>query len=556
MFSAILLILTADVIAQVELVPVQNPVYSFLKRMQLKNVIDFNSSALPLSRKEVSDLIGISLLSKKLSIIDKAILKEYQNEFGYELGFGLSKSSAFFKEPSNVFKQDKQKNLYNFADSNATLFIDGTGYLSLRKSSGDSLGDHSIGLGELGMRFRGTVKGILGYYIRLSNGASLTQKSKNDLDFLTATNPYFLANSKFQNQDANTYDSYEGYMRIATKDELLSLTVGREALTAGFGYIDKLFLSTNTVPYNYVRADVKYKALEYFFLYGSLKGDSLGIKDIESKFLVTHRLTMNFSPVFKMGIFESLIISDSPFNFTYINPLSFIRSADYNAGVTQSDKNNALLGFDLEVKPAANIAAQASLLIDDLNFSTIFSGRQADDRVATDNRFGIQLGTIWTDAFTLPNLTASLEYSRLDPFVYTHRTNKSNYTNWKLPLGHDLPPNSDEIALNLDYSISSRLKVNFLYQHQRMANGFLIRNDSLIINYGGNIERGDGDIQAEHKFLEGNRSSRDLVTLGVRWEPIKQIYLDLKAVKWMTEKMYNNTKLNDTYFFVTLSTDF
>ena len=544
--------------SQTELVPVSNPVYSFLKRMQLKGEIDYNSSSSPLSRNEVAGFLRQIGNSKKLSAVDKDIMKEYEREFSYELGFGLSKTSTLFKDPylKTIFMQDKQKYLYNFADSNATLFIDGTGYLSYRRSTGDSLGSHNVTLGNLGLRLRGTVKGLLGYYLKLSNGASITQKDKGTLDFLIATNPYFLANSKFKNQDANTYDNYEGYMRLASKDDMMSLTVGREALTAGFGYIDKLFLSDNTVPYNYVRADVKYKALEYFFVYASLKGDSLGLKDLESKFLVTHRITINFSKAFRFGLFESLIISDSPFNFTYLNPLSFIRSADYNAGVTQSDKNNAMLGFDLEVKPAANIAVQSTLLIDDLNFSTLFSGTTSDDRVATDNRFGLQFGTIWTDAFAVPNLTASLEYTRLDPFVYTHRTNKSNYTNWGLPLGHDLSPNSDEIAIKLDYNVTSRLKVNLLYQHQRTANGYIIRNDSLIINYGGNIERGDGDIQSTHKFLEGNRIDRDIITFGARWEPVKQLYVDLKAVKWMTDKIFNNTKLDDTYFFVTLSTDF
>ncbi len=555
---AFVLLISANAFSQVELVPVSNPVYSFLKRMQLKDVIDFNSSSLPISRREVASYLKVIGDSKRLTKRDKDLFREFEIEFGYELGYGLTKTYSFLKDPSvkNIFSQDKQKSLYNFADSNATIFLDGTGFLSYRRSSGDSLGSHNSTLGQLGLRVRGTVKGMLGYYLNLATGATLTEKTKETLDFLIATNPYFLANSKFVNRDGNTFDTYEGYMRLATNDELLSLTVGREALSSGFGYIDKLFLSTNTVPYNYVRADVKYKALEYFFLYGSLKGDSLGLKDIESKFLVTHRITMKFSKAFKIGLFESLIISDSPFNFTYLNPLSFIRSADYNAGVTQSDKNNAVLGFDLEVKPMANVAFQSTLLIDDLNFSTLFSGTQADDRVATDNRFGIQFGTIWTDAFALPNLTTALEYTRIDPFVYSHRTNKSNYTNWRLPLGHNLGPNSDEIAVKLDYNVTSRLKLNLLYQHQRTANGYIIRNDSLITNYGGNIERGDGDIQTQHKFLEGNRIDRDLITFGIKWEPVRQLYLDLKAAKWMSDKIYKNVKFDDTYFNFTLSTDF
>jgi len=79
----------------------------------------------------------------------------------------------------------------------------------------------------------------------------------------------------------------------------------------------------------------------------------------------------------RFGFWESLIIADNAFNFTFLNPFSFLRSADYNAGENLPvNKNNALMGFDFEVQPVKNVALQASLLIDDFNFATLFNNNK------------------------------------------------------------------------------------------------------------------------------------------------------------------------------------
>ncbi|MCX6165953.1 MAG: hypothetical protein NTU73_14005, partial [Ignavibacteriae bacterium] len=297
-------------------------------------------------------------------------------------------------------------------------------------------------------------------------------------------------------------------------------------------------------------------ALHYYSLYGSLKGDSLG-KDISSKNIAAHRLNIDFSNVFHVGFFESIIIPESPFNFTYLNPLSFLRSADYNAGeLYGGNRNNAIMGFDMELHPVKNLAFQGTLMIDDLNFSSLFDNKKNGDALGNDNRFGYQLGSIWTDAFTIPQLTASLEYTRLDPFVYSHRTNKSQYTNWLLPLGHNLSPNSDEIALRLSSYIYKRLNVKFTYQHQRSAGRLIIHGDTLIENWGGEINRGDGDIVRDNAFLSGDRVDKDIFTLDLLWQPLRQYFLEFKYQYKISNLIYAFKKYKDVYFFLTARVDF
>jgi hypothetical protein len=151
-----------------------------------------------------------------------------------------------------------------------------------------------------------------------------------------------------------------------------------------------------------------------------------------------------------------------------------------------------------------------------------------------------------------------LEYTRLDPFVYSHRSNKSSYTNWDMSLGHSLPPNSDEIALNLHYDVTNRIKFNFLYQFQRSGEGILIDSitGKLIINYGGNINRGDGDLYiTKINFLNGNRINRSIITFNLVFEPIKQYFVELKYQLRILNLKYLDRQVNESLYWATLRVD-
>ncbi|MCE1164101.1 MAG: hypothetical protein LWX07_01715 [Bacteroidetes bacterium] len=556
-FLMFLLLVSNIALAQMEYTPVDHPVYDFLKRMSLKDYITgYNSGSLPISRNRISNyLIELKNHRDKLSGTDRKILDDFLVEYSYDVNKNLANSYSFFSDVKSfsIFRDDKQKYAYAYNDSNVSFFWDVTGYLSQKNSKADSLGNNSIALGEIGTRFRGTLFGSVGYYLRMSNGQKLTGKQK-DIDYAIAVNPKLQANTKFR-YEGNNFDTYEGYIRYATDGEWLSLTAGKEAMTYGFGYVDKLFLSTNSVPFSFLRLEMNYKSLQYSFMYGSLKGDSLG-RDIPSKSIATHRVDVGFGKAFRFGFWESIIISDNFFNFTYLNPLSFLRSSDYNAGEnTGGNKNNALMGLDCEVHPLKDVSFQSSLLIDDLNFSTLFNNKKGDSP-ANDNRFAYQLGVLWSDAFGIPTFTAALEYTKLTPFIYTHRTNKSQYTNWALPLGHDLPPNSDEIALKLGMNVYNRLKLNLTYQHQRSASKIVMNGDTLIANYGGDINRGDGDVVRDNVFLAGDRVDRDIVNFGFVWQPVRQFFLDFSYKFIYYNLLYNSTNKKDNYLSGTFRVDF
>ncbi|MBS1517303.1 MAG: hypothetical protein JSS91_04380 [Bacteroidetes bacterium] len=539
--------------AQVELVPADNPVYGYLERMLTMKIIKgYNPAVVPISRGSVSDYLKIiKENSSKISATDRKLLEDFDIEFQYELTSGIKNSSSLFKEIKNIFSDDKQKYLYAYTDSNATLFLDGLGSLSQRESRGDSIGRHSIGLGELGFRVRGTLYNSVAYYLRASNGQKLSGDS-NDVTFARYTDPKLYAQYKFQYEQRN-FDTFEGYLRYQTRENWLALTVGRNPVYQGFGFIDRLFLSNNTVPYDFLKLDLAYKSVTYSFLYGSIRGDSLG-RQLDAKNIATHRVDVGFGDNFRMGLFESVIISNSPFSFTFLNPISFLTSAELSKASQTGDNNanNSILGIDAFVIPVRNVALQGSFLVDDLEFSTLFKSN-----AKITNKFAWQLGGLWSNAFTLSNLDLRIEYTKIDPFVYSHVSNKSTYTNWDLPLGHHLAPNSDEIAFRLNYDFTSRINLNLLFQHQRSADGIILDSTGrVIVNYGGNVNNASGYSYSDPSFLKGNRINRNIITANFSWQFIRQFFIEFKYVHRIIDNIYQNKKFTDDYGFATIRVDY
>jgi len=539
----------------VELVPVSNTVYSFLKRMQVKEIIpDYNSSNIPISREEVGKyLSNIKDNSSILSKTDKKMLDDYIIEFEYDMNGTMKSSNGLFEknfEVGRLFDDKKQKYLYSFADSNGTMFIDGTANFSFRQSNGDSLGFNRIGLGEIGFRIRGTLFNSLGYYLRASNGAKISGDA-NAVKFAAETDPKLRGNTKFYYENKN-YDTFEGYLRYRTNNNIFALTVGKEAMNMGFGYIDKMYLSNNTVPFTYGKVDLRYKALSYSFIYGSLKGDSLG-RDLNWKNLALHRLNIKTGKLLNIGLYEAVVFTSTPFSWVYLNPMSFLTSADMSVGAEKSFENNTFIGLDLEINPIRNLAIQGTFMIDDLDFGTIGN----DDKTYNTNRFGWQIGGIWTDAFTLPNLSMAAEYTKLDPFMYAHKSNKNSYTNWSMPLGHNLQPNSDEIALKFTYYFTNRIRADLLYQYQRSGGGYMFDSlGNITQNFGGDINRGDYWYIEKNKFLQGYRTNRNIFTLNLTIEPIKQYFLEAKLYYRISNLIYLNKSYNDLYFWLTARIDY
>ncbi|MFZ4620000.1 MAG: hypothetical protein ACOYNS_05540 [Bacteroidota bacterium] len=521
-----------------------------MKRMQILGVIpEYNSSIVPVSRGEIASLLQRISGASALTVTDKSILSDLMIEFSYDLTHSDTLTYAFFEQPgiTSIFEESKQKYLYHYIDTSVAIFLDGIASLSQRGYHGDRY-NNGILLGRYGGRFRGTLYETVGFYVKLSNGQAFEGNSK-DRNIAALFDPILFSSQKFSVEQTKYVDSYEGYIRFQNDMNSLSLILGRERVQYGFGYLDKIFLSGNNVPFDYAKFDLRYKSVQYSFLYGNIVGDSLG-RTLTSKLIVSQRLSLNLSSI-KFGIFEALIIPERSISFTYLNPVNFLVSSDLS--LTSSQTTNSYLGFDFEYTPVRNIALQASLLVDDVNLSTI----SKKDSTANDNKFAYQLGFEWQNALTIPNLVLIAEYTRVGPFVYSHRSNMATFTHWKISLGHAIPPNSDEAAVRLAYDISSRLNISGTYKTQRSSAGLRFSPaGKLMKNFGGDLLRGDGDFLQFNEFLQGDRTSKTTASFDLRFEPIRQFVIGINYMKIGFTDHVLNKEYHDDLFTINAEIDF
>jgi hypothetical protein len=226
-----------------------------------------------------------------------------------------------------------------------------------------------------------------------------------------------------------------------------------------------------------------------------------------------------------------------------------LTSADLSTGKEQTEENNSMIGFDVEIIPVKNLSFQSSLLIDDLTFGTIGTNDSLNE-----NKYGWQFGALWVNSY---NISLAIEFTHLDPFVYSHRSNKSTYTNWGMSLGHALPPNSDEIAAKIGYDIGNKLSFALLFQHQRSGEGIVVDTaGNLIANYGGNINFGLGDAYLRtNGFHDGTRINREIFTANILWQPVRQFYFEGKYQYKIINNISEDLKFKDSYYFIALAAE-
>ncbi len=555
--------------SQVEMVDIGDPVYQFLKEMQVSgHLSDYNSSVAPISRKTVASYLkGLNDNSERLSSSAKSRLKYFSTVFEYDMTGKTSYQNRLLLGPVRL-NDNRNTSLYFHTDSSVAFFA-GVNASSYYRKNSDVPDDYSnMIFGNAGLSARATLFDQVGVmlHVQRSFGAGGDSNSNEYVPFFF---PESIGKDGFRDQreqfnydrgfgkigsdereDETDNSQFNGYVRYATTNEWFSLLVGRTAASYGYGYIDKLFLSDNSEAFDAAQLELKYGSVNYRFSYGSVYGDSTGIysfydpypiyeRELSSKNIVSHYLGINFSQEFRLGLWESVVISEQPFSFTYFNPVSFLTSADLSSGDESTTKNNAILGIEMEVSPARNISFQASLLIDDLTFGTLF-----EDDSLNENKFGWQIGTMWTG---LPGLVLSLEFTHLDPFVYSHRSNKSTFTNRGYSLGHALPPNSDEIALQMQFNPKPDISANLTYKYQRSGEGVeLDENGALKANYGGYINYGLGDAYLRtNNFLDGNRINRHYLILNASYQFVRQFYLESRLEYRYIDNIYESKTYDD-----------
>uniref|UniRef100_A0A7V2ZKM6 Capsule assembly protein Wzi n=1 Tax=Ignavibacterium album TaxID=591197 RepID=A0A7V2ZKM6_9BACT len=519
------LLIQFNLIAQVENVQLNHPVYTFLKEMNVKGLIDYIYEDDPvLSRFEVIKLLNtIKLNDNSLSNTEKKLLHKFIEELSDEIKIENSTQlfnpkENFLSDLSDVFSQ-KVKYLYAYKQEGANIFLEGLGhfYHGQRFSPTPT---NNANLYDIGFRMRGTVFDKLGYNLTvIKGGASGNDKIAETIE------PKLLSNFKWVENIENigNYGFNYGYLKFYTepmKDMNLSVQLGREDITFGYGYGSKLVLSGENPTLDFVKFNFNYGAVHFTSLHASTVGNfSYDITQRYTKYLALNRLKLSFKNLFDFGIGETMVYSERGIELGYLSPLAFYKFIEMDL----QDRDNGSLWMDFQTRFLKRLQFQATFYLDE----NILSNLQDLERYT--NKTAYQLNAYWYEAFSIPDLSVIAEYTRIRPFVYTHRNPKNTYTAFGTSLGHRIGPNADEIMVRANYNVSDRIRLTGEFRFSRKGNNVYDENGNLIKNVGGDIFLSHPDIVENKtaKFLDGERVNTSHLILGFRIEPIREFYFDI-----------------------------
>ena len=521
----------------------------FVDRMEIKQQKNTNlnfSSIRPFNRKYIVEQTEF-INNARLGYTDSTgndKYPEWNNQAltsldEYNLNSFLMNNTEWVTGSTESFKSRKPilKTFYktkpNFLEvktANFFLAVNPAFHFAIGKESGNS---QAIYLNSKGVTARGTIGKKIGFSTTITDnqerGPKFFQQQVNQYGAVPGVGFY----KPFK---TNGYDYFDarGYVTFKAAGAI-DIQFGYDKNFIGNGY-RSLFLSDWGNSNLFLKLNTRIWKINYENIFMELfpqfkkHGDTL----LDRKYAAMHHLSMNVTKWLNVGLFEGVVFGrKNRFDFQYLNPIIFYRHIEGTVG----SPDNALAGFDFKANIAHRFQVYGQLLLDEFRLNDL-----KNNPTSWANKWGIQLGLKYVDAFGVPNLDIQLETNRVRPFTYTHGDSISNYTHYNQPLAHPLGANFQEFLGIVRYQPAPKWYVYLqaIYYYKGL--------DSSGRNFGGNIFR-DYTTRAMNdgfKIGSGNKAKVLNAYLQVSYEVKENIFLELSGQLRNYKDLLNPTATNST----------
>jgi len=487
-----------------------------LDRLEIKmqGNADLNlSTAKPLSRKIAvrAALVADSLEQSApgfLSAVDKYNLNSlYMNNSEWYDG-----DESVFASKHPLFKTF-YKSKANLLEVNEKDFFLVLNPVLQQQISKEKDNDESVFLNSKGLSFRGMIAERIGFSAYITDnqerGPSFMMEQVKS-NFAVPGVGYF---KKFKTTGVDYFDA-RGTIHF-TAAKYLDFSFGYDKNIIGNGY-RSLLLSDFSNSYLFLKINTRIWKLNYQNLFMELLPQFHQTNDElrDKKYAAMHHLSINATRWLNLGIFESIVFGRANhFEFSYLNPIMFLRVAEHQNG----SADNAIVGFDAKANIAKTLQIYSQLTLDEFKLSEVTGGNGW-----WGNKFGVQMGVKYIDAFKIRNLDLQAEYNVVRPYTYSHSDSVANYTHYNQPLAHPFGANFREVVGIIKYQPAPRWTASArLIMWQKGI-------DSGSVNYGGNIFKSYLTRPYDYGFKipSGVRSSGVNAQFLISFEPKENVYLD------------------------------
>lgn len=260
--------------------------------------------------------------------------------------------------------------------------------------------------------------------------------------------------------------------------DIFSFTLGQGKNFFGEGYRSML-LSDAAFSYPFFRIQTEFWKIKYVNIWGQLydvRNEVSPNNIFAKKFFASHYLSININSRWNVSLFESVILSDSSqergLDASFFNPVIFYRPIEFATG---SGAGNALLGLGSSYKIMDELQVYGQFILDEFTFSQFFSNSGY-----WGNKYAVQLGFKYHNAFNIKGLFARLEYNMATPYTYSHAEVLRNYAHYGQSLAHPWGANFRESLFHIYYT-KNRWEFEARFHYGKLG------LDTLGSNWGSNI---------------------------------------------------------------------
>ncbi|MGK7392525.1 MAG: hypothetical protein ACNS60_19375 [Candidatus Cyclobacteriaceae bacterium M2_1C_046] len=531
--------------------PLSDDYYHWVDRWEIRTGQQqdlFQTSFKPYSRKLIGEYLS-AMDSIEYPAREKNIL-QYLKRDNWEWVDTVDNES---KKPFLKYFWRKKSDFLHVQTEDFDLHVNPILHFSYGK---DLEGDYTTYRNTRGIRIRGTVDERFGFYSYLTENQIRTPDYVRDLTGEFRALPHVGFFKGFKEDGYDFFDA-RGYLSYQASKHI-NLQMGHDKFKIGNGY-RSMILSDHAPAYFFLKMETRVWKINYTNLFTKMVannrgvGSGLGDKPFPEKYAVFHHLGIDIGKKLNVGLFEGVMIgatdtTDADLEIEYLNPIIFYRAIEHNRG----SGDNALVGMDFQYLPIRGVSLYGQLVLDEFKLEHLRAG---DGWWA--NKFGVQLGSEWINAFGIPTLDLQAEMNLARPFTYSHTNTANSYSHFRQPLAHPLGANFKEYIFIVRYQPVNNLFAEFRLIHadkglnpqgENFGGNILITNVTREKEFGNEIGQGieqnlslyvfqlsymlkhnlfiDAGIllRSDDRPEVGINNQATLITGGLRWNIFPQAY--------------------------------
>jgi len=425
----------------------------------------FNTSSGFYRRKEITEFVeNYNVSGIKLSKQDYFNMRYILND-----NFEYTQSNTLSKKPILLKQAYKYKSaLFGVKNDEFSLAINPILYMFAGKEQGNA---NTVYLDSRGVEMRARIGKNVGIYTTLQNEIFTPfNRVKSYYDqYSVIPGEAFL-----KTKDTITFNYFRanGYLTVKL-NKYFDVQFGHGNNVLGNGY-RSFYMSSVSRPHLFARINTHIWKINYTNIYGSLYqyapfGNGRNNAQVKRTHFATQYLNYNIIKNVSIGFFQTVLFyrdsnfQQQGFDPEYLNPIIFMKAVEN--GLNSPDK--AIIGADFKWNFLNHFSLYGQMVIAEFVLGNFGTGW-------VNNKYAVQAGIKYIDAFGINNLDLQYEYNYARPYMYTSFDNQNSYVNWNTPGAHILGANFIENIGIIRYQPLERLQLKasaFIYKIGLDTNG-------------------------------------------------------------------------------------